>query len=72
MRDIFDVFSNHMTDMAKYDALALPILDAMKWYNYREKQKLENGHVLTTTVQRSIEKAYGMDANKYFTTSSRT
>lgn len=68
VRDIFDVFANHMTDMAKYDALALPILDAMKWYNYREKQKLENGHVLTTTVQRSLEKAYGMDANKYFTT----
>lgn len=68
VRDIFDVFSNHMADMAKYDALALPILDAMKWYNYREKQKLENGHVLTTTVQRSIEKAYGTDANKYFTT----
>ena len=68
VRDIFDVFANHMTDMAKYDALALPILDAMKWYNYREKQKLENGHVLTTTVQRSLEKAYGKDANKYFTT----
>lgn len=68
VHDIFDVFANHMTDMAKYDALALPILDAMKWYNYRERQKLENGHVLTTTVQRSIEKAYGMDANKYFTT----
>ncbi len=68
VHDIFDVFANHMTDMAKYDALALPILDAMKWFNYREKQKLENGHVLTTTVQRSIEKAYGMDANKYFTT----
>ena len=68
VHDIFDVFANHMTDMAKYDALALPILDAMKWYNYREKQKLENGHVLTTTVQRSIEKAYGKDANKYFTT----
>lgn len=68
VRDIFDVFANHMTDMAKYDALALPILDAMKWYNYREKQKLENGHVLTTTVQRSIEQAYGKDANKYFTT----
>lgn len=68
VHDIFDVFANHMTDMAKYDALALPILDAMKWYNYRERQKLENGHVLTTTVQRSLEKAYGKDANKYFTT----
>lgn len=68
VHDIFDVFANHMTDMAKYDALALPILDAMKWYNYREKQKLENGHVLTKTVQRSIEQAYGKGANKYFTT----
>lgn len=68
VHDLFDVFANHMTDMAKYDALALPILDAMKWYNYREKQKLENGHVLTTTVQRSLEQAYGKDANKYFTT----
>ena len=68
VHDIFDVFANHMTDMAKYDALALPILDAMKWYNYREKQKLENGHVLTTTVQRLLEQAYGKDANKYFTT----
>lgn len=68
VHDIFDVFANHMTDMAKYDALALPILDAMKWYNYRERQKLENGHVLTATVQRSIEQAYGTDANKYFTT----
>lgn len=68
VHDIFDVFANHMTDMAKYDALALPILDAMKWYNYRERQKLENGHVLTTTVQRSIEQAYGTGANKYFTT----
>lgn len=68
VHDIFDVFANHMTDMAKYDALALPILDAMKWYNYRERQKLENGHVLTTTVQRSLEQAYGKDANKYFTT----
>lgn len=68
VHDIFDVFANHMTDMAKYDALALPILDAMKWYNYRERQKLENGHVVTTTVQRSLEQAYGTDANKYFTT----
>ena len=68
VHDIFDVFANHMTDMAKYDALALPILDAMKWYNYRERQKLENGHVLTATVQRSIEQAYGTDTNKYFTT----
>lgn len=25
---IFDVFADHMSDMAKYNALALPVLDA--------------------------------------------
>lgn len=68
VNDIFDVFSNHMADIAKYNALALPILDAMKWYNYKETVTTEDGKVLTQTVQRSIEKAYGRAANQYFTT----
>ncbi len=37
IRDIFEVFSSHTADMAKYNALALPILDALKWYNFVEK-----------------------------------
>ena len=68
VNDIFDVFSNHMADMAKYNALALPILDAMKWYNYKETVTTADGKVLTQTVQRSMEKAYGRAANQYFTT----
>ena len=68
VNDIFDVFSNHMADMAKYNALALPILDAMKWYNYKETVTTSDGKVLTQTVQRSMEKAYGRAANQYFTT----
>ena len=68
VNDIFNVFSNHMADMAKYNALALPILDAMKWYNYKETVTTADGKVLTQTVQRSMEKAYGRAANQYFTT----
>ena len=34
--DIFDVFTNHVVEMANYNAYALPLLDAMKWYGYKE------------------------------------
>lgn len=68
VRNIFDVFSNHMADMAKYDALALPVLDAMKWYNFKTQTKNETGQVFTQTVQRSIETAFGKGGNSYFTT----
>lgn len=57
--DIFDVFANHMSDMAKYNALALPILDMVKWYNYKEKIDNPDGTHDTKTLQRSLEKAFG-------------
>lgn len=63
--DIFDVFSNHMTDMAKYNALALPVLDTMKFYNYKNSSKSEEGQVTTATVQKAIERAYGAAAKSY-------
>lgn len=66
--DIFDVFANHMTDMAKYNGLALPILDTMKWYNYKQSSKNEDGQIKTTTVQRAIERTYGKNGKNYFVT----
>lgn len=65
---IFDTFSSHMADMAKYNALALPILDMMKWYNYREKTTLPTGQIKDASVQKSIEGAYGTAAKNYITT----
>lgn len=65
LRGIFDVFSNHMADMAKYNALVIPIVDAQKWYNYKDSVKNEAGQVNTQTVQRSMTKAYGQSANRY-------
>lgn len=66
IRDIFDVFTAHSADMAKYNALALPILDTLKWYNFIEKATDRNGKVTTRSVQKSLEIAFGSDPKKYF------
>ena len=66
---IFDVFANHMADMAKYNALSLPIIDAMKWFNFRETSgKSESGQFTTDNVKKSLERVYGKQAEKYFIT----
>ena len=66
--DIFDVFAQHTSDMAKYNALALPVLDSFKWYNYTEKQDIAEGTFKTKGVKQAIENAFGKDGQNYFTT----
>jgi hypothetical protein len=67
--DIFDVFAQHASDMAKYNALALPVLDAYKWYSYTEKQDVgDEGNFKTQGVKQAMEKAFGKDGQNYFTT----
>lgn len=66
--NIFDVFAQHTSDMAKYNALALPVLDAFKWYNYTEKQPIADGTFRAKGVKQSIEYAFGKDGQNYFTT----
>ncbi len=75
INDIFDVFAQHATDMAKYNALALPILDALKWYNYTERipldetEKEEGSEVTphkTESVKEVLERVYGQGAKTYF------
>lgn len=68
---IFDVFAQHTSDMAKYNALALPVLDAFKWYNYKEKQFKGDTQRKETSLKQSMEKAFGKDALNYFTTFMR-
>lgn len=67
---IFDVFASHTSDMAKYNALALPVLDAFKWYNYKEKIKVnpankDDKRFITKGVKQDIENAYGAGAKSY-------
>lgn len=68
VRNIFDVYSNHMADMAKYNALALPLLDAIKWYNWAQNPSGVGSAIEgagDTTLKRQITQTYGQAANDY-------
>lgn len=54
---IFDVFANHMSSMAQYNAMALPVLDALKWFNYRQKDPV-TGEKLNS-VRDEMNRVYG-------------
>jgi hypothetical protein len=60
--NIFDIFAQHTSDMAKYNALALPVLDAYKWYSY--KGQTDMGKEYSTYA--SLTKALGKDSVNYF------
>ena len=66
--DIFDTFTGHMTDMAKLNALGLPLLDAIKWFNYRERTNNPDGTINEQSLTKSMEKAFGKAAGNYFRT----
>lgn len=53
---IFDVFTKHASEMAAYNAMALPILDAYKWLSY----KVRNGREVAS-FKNEIERVYGSD-----------
>lgn len=48
--DVFDVFANHAASMAQYRSFALPVLDALKWFNYKND---------ATSVRDKMADAYG-------------
>lgn len=58
VRSIFDVFTDHMADMAKYNALVIPIVDAQKWYNYKSGVRNRDG----TKIERSKKGKKGKDS----------
>lgn len=66
---IFDVFANNMSDMAKYNALALPILDLLKWYNFQDKKYINQPdgqrQIDVNSVQASVERAFGKQGQQY-------
>lgn len=66
--DIFDVFSQHTSDMAKYNALALPVIDAFKWYNYKEKIQKGETQFNTKSLKQSLENAFGKESQNYIVT----
>ena len=65
VRNIFDVFVGHTSDMARLNAYGMGLLDYMKWLNYREKTTNEAGQINVKGVRKSMETAYGKAANSY-------
>ena len=58
---IFDVFANHMASMAQYNAMALPILDALKWFNYQQVYIDDEGKkTVITSVREQMDRVYGV------------
>ena len=65
VRNIFDVFTGHASDMARLNAFGMPLLDYMKWLNYREKTTNEDGQIKVRGVRKSMETAFGSAAKSY-------
>ena len=58
---IFDVFANHMASMAQYNAMALPVLDAIKWFNYQQKTEDADGNrYVANSVREQMSRVYGV------------
>ena len=59
---IFDVFANHMASMAQYNAMALPVVDALKWFNYQQKSDPdEDGkRFIVGSVRDQMDRVYGV------------
>lgn len=64
VEDIFEVFANHMSEMALYNAWALPVIDTIKWFNYKEHQDIETG-TPEWSIHDIFRQAYGENADKY-------
>lgn len=55
IKDIFDVFTSHVEDMASYHGYAAANKDVLRWLNYKEKSTSDNGYdVNWVTVKNAI------------------
>ena len=58
---IFDVFANHMASMAQYNAFALPVVDALKWFNYQQVEVDEDGGKnILGSVREQMDRVFGV------------
>lgn len=66
VNSIFDVFADHMSETTEYNAFALPLVDAMRWFNYTETSSVDGTHIKSDGVRKSIQDTLGAAAVKYF------
>ena len=61
--DFFDVFSKHVAEMIDYNAFAIPLLDAVRWLNFKETA---NG--ADKSVRASLKNSFGNDGVEFIKT----
>ena len=60
VNDAFDTWCDHVANMATYNAWAIPLSDAMKWYNYHGENEI--------STKEAIDGVYGAKGKKFFET----
>lgn len=60
INDAFDTWCDHVANMATYNAWAIPLSDAMKWYNYHGENEI--------STKEAIDGVYGAKGKKFFQT----
>lgn len=65
IRNIFDVFTEHTSDMARLNAFGMALLDYMKWINYNEKTTNDDGQISVRGVRSAMNNTYGKKARSY-------
>lgn len=66
IKSAFDTFSDHIGAMSAYSAYAVPVTDAMKWYNALSFEEKDDGYIAISGTKQSIERAFGNDGKAYF------
>lgn len=66
IKGAFDTFTKHVTEMSAYSAFAVPITDAMKWYDAIYFDEKADGHIELSSTKQSIERAFGKGGKEYF------
>ena len=66
IRDIFDVFTDHVSGMAAYHGKAPAIKDANRWFNYRIVTE-DDWQQIWKTVQEAVETNSGTGGVNYYT-----
>lgn len=66
IKGAFDTFTKHITEISAYSAYAVPITDAMKWYNALSFEEKDDGYIAISGTKQSIERAFGNDGKAYF------
>ena len=59
INDVFDVFTDHVSQMASYHGYAASLKDTMRWMNYREQAPEDGGFVRYITNKNAINKLSG-------------